>query len=115
MVVSVTYFLQPLCASTQSKRVISYCASFGRISGFMLPSPSSASISFTTSGIRGSSACLLNASNKSNSEFSSISTPKSYNLLIGALQARKLVGRGPKLMIFKFLTATNALATGANS
>ena len=38
--------------------------------------PSSASISLTTAGILSSPACLLNASNRSSSEFSSISTPR---------------------------------------
>ena len=43
---------------------------------FLFPSPSSSSISFTTAGIRSSPACLLNASKRSSSEFSSISTPR---------------------------------------
>ena len=52
-------------------------------------------------GILSSPSCLLNASNRSSSEFSSISTPRLYSCLIGALHARKFNGRGPKLMIFK--------------
>ena len=39
------------------------------------PIASSSSISFTIAGILSSTACLLNASNRSSSEFSSISTP----------------------------------------
>ena len=36
-----TYSREPLCASTQSKSVSSYCASLESISGFLLPLPSS--------------------------------------------------------------------------
>ena len=57
----------------------------------------------------------LNAAYKSNSEFSSISTPKLYNCLIGALQAKKSCGLGPKDIIFKFLSPIKAVATGINS
>ena len=67
-----------LCAPLPSQvSVSSYCASFGRISGFLLPSPSSSSISFTTwPEFLDHRACFLKASNRSSSEFSSISTPR---------------------------------------
>ena len=42
--------------------VISYWASFSRISGFLFPAPSSSSISFTTADILSSPLCRLNAS-----------------------------------------------------
>ena len=84
-----TYLRQPLWSRIQSDKVSSYWASFTRISGFLFPSPSSAAISAATSAILGSPACLLNASNRSSSEFSSISTPRLYSCLIGALHARK--------------------------
>ena len=49
--------------------------------------------------------CLLKLSNKSSSEFSSISTPRLYRPAIGALHARKLLGLGPKLIILRLLKA----------
>lgn len=48
-------------------------------------------------------------------EVFSISTPKLYNCWIGALHAKKFNGRGPKLMIFKLLNPTTALAIGTIS
>ncbi len=83
--------------------------------GILFPSPSSFSISAITSGILGSFACSLNAANKSNSEFSSISTPKLYNCLIGALQAKKSCGLGQKDIIFKFCNPKIVVSIGSNS
>ena len=43
------------------------------------------------------------------------STPRSYSGLIGALQARKSKGRGPNVMILRFLRPSMILATGMKS
>ena len=72
-------------------------------------------MSAATSAILGSPACLLNASNRSNSEFSSISTPRLYSCLIGALHAKKFNGLGPKLMIFRSDKPITVLAIGRKS
>ena len=93
----------------QSFNVISYCASFGRISGFLLPAPSSSSISFTIAGILSSPACLLNALKQDQVlNFLQSQHQDCISCLIGALHARKFSGRGPKLMIFKSLNADDS-------
>ena len=74
---------------------------FGKNTRKLLPSPNSFSISFTTDGILGSFSCRLKDSNKSNSEFSIISTPKSNNGFMGALHA-KIIGPWPKAENLEF-------------